>query len=47
MKILENYSNKLPFFLKTMEFIIDNANYFYNDEEILYFVVQELTNASH
>ena len=30
-----------------MEFIVDNANYFDNDEEMLSFVVQELTNVSH
>ena len=47
MKTLDNYSNKLSLKKETMKFIIDNANYFDDDEEILSFVVQELTAASH
>ena len=43
MKKLDNYSFKLSFFLKTMEFIIDNANDIDYDEENTSFVVQELT----
>ena len=47
MKTLDNYSFKLSFIQKTMEFIFDNANDIDYDEKNISFVVQKLSGEAY